>query len=634
MERVAICRAVTNVGGGHILTKRVGERQKFLHTRNVRVPEAEPEGLFPPLEADVQPERRVRGKQPQPSMRQANVLDRAALEEKSRDILKEWSPSQARKLADAWALGEDRKELKFGMFRHGGVVGRFKDTDRHPNFSKLLAKLILHYAPDATFTSLVLSVQHQLPHFDAHNDPFSSNVVLPLKMPVRGGHHWMELRNGDIVTGGVQALTDVKGSTYYGTVSKLQALQPAYLDPRRRHGVTEWVGDRVVLVGYTVRTLGRDMSESVAWLQSLGFNVPEHMPAARLYEEEEFDPGAQVFALSVESPEEQIKLHAFANDAAQSPAEADSPPQHSQEEMLSYQAGDRSSLVKEGGWTESVALAGKEVEFNVHWDFRVKDRKQRSPARDCPSRSHSESVKEHRRRDPPKRDRPLPSLPDGWSVEANSGSTVCSPGPAQGFNEQVTSDSESHPPLLTGTDLLRVRVAEEADVWVAPESQLPAYLLCKAEPAYLEGPEEVLAALTEPLQVVHTISPKDVSMHAEKWLPAIKKELGTIEPAIQRVRPGDDDQYQKLLGSPEAVRIPAKLVYTLKPPNQGSITGGSQGSPQSSPDGFFRRKARIVGCGNYAQRSHLDVYASGSVPEAFRILLTESAYRQVVVRHS
>ena len=52
------------LGGGHILTKRVGERQKFLHTRNVRVPEAEPEGLFPPLEADVQPERRVRGKQP------------------------------------------------------------------------------------------------------------------------------------------------------------------------------------------------------------------------------------------------------------------------------------------------------------------------------------------------------------------------------------------------------------------------------------------------------------------------------------------------------------------------------------------------------------------------------------------
>ena len=242
-----------------------------------------------------------------------------------------------------------------------------------------------------------------------------------------------------------------------------------------------------------------------------------------------------MFTLRVESPEEQIKLHAFANDAAQSPAEADSPLQHSQEEMLSYRAGDRSSLVKEGGWTESVALAGKEVEFNV--------RKQRSPARDCPSRSHSEPVKEHRRRDPPKRDSPLPSLPDGWSVEANSGSTVCNSGPTRGFNEHVTSDSESHPPVLTGTDLLRVRVAEAANVWVAPASQLPAYLLCKAELTYLQGPEEVLAALTEPLQVVHTINPKDVSMRAEKWLPAIEKELGTIEPAIQRVRPGDDHLY-------------------------------------------------------------------------------------------
>ena len=198
-------------------------------------------------------------------------------------------------------------------------------------------------------------------------------------------------------------------------------------------------------------------------------------------------------------------------------------------------------------------------------------------------------MKEHRRRDPPKRDSPLPSLPDGWSVEANSGGTACNSRPTHGFNEHATSDSESHPPVLTGTDLLRVRVAEEANVWVAPESQLPAYLLCKAEPTYLQGPEEVLAALTEPLQVVHTINPKDVSMHAEKWLPAIEKELDTIEPAIQRVRPGDDH------------------LYTLKPPNPGSITGGTQGSPRSNPDGFFRRKARIVGCGNYAQRSQLDV---------------------------
>ena len=91
------------------------------------------------------------------------------------------------------------------MFRHGGMIGRFKDTDLLPHFAKLL--ILLQYESDARFTSLVLGVTPQLPHVDSQNDPFSSNVVLPPK-------------------------------------DALQALVPCWLDPRRRHGVTEWHGDR------------------------------------------------------------------------------------------------------------------------------------------------------------------------------------------------------------------------------------------------------------------------------------------------------------------------------------------------------------------------------------------------------
>ena len=122
--------------------------------------------------------------------------------------------------------------------------------------------------------------------------------------------------------------------------------------------------------------------------------------------------------------------------------------------------------------------------------------------------------------------------------------------------------------------MLKLYVNENTEVFLVADSselRFPPQLY-KTEPAYAEAPEEMLAVLREPLHVVHTVSPKDVALYPECWLSAISTELQTIEVAIERLQPGDVG-YQALLSDPNAIKIPAKLVYTLKPPTQGATSG-------------------------------------------------------------
>ena len=137
--------------------------------------------------------------------------------------------------------------------------------------------------------------------------------------------------------------------------------------------------------------------------------------------------------------------------------------------------------------------------------------------------------------------------------------------------------------------MLKIRVTEETEVYLASVSPRVGAMsqLCKAEPTYVEAPEEILAALQEPLQVVHTVSPKDVAQYPERWRPAISKETQTVEVAIQRFKPGDEG-YRELVSDPNAIRIPSKLVYTLKPPTQGATSGEAQGSPATNPNNILR----------------------------------------------
>ena len=53
----------------------------------------------------------------------------------------------------------------------------------------------------------------------------------------------------------------------------------------------------------------------------------------------------------------------------------------------------------------------------------------------------------------------------------------------------------------------------------------------------------------------------------------------------------------------------------IKPPDQGMEVK-------------FKRKARIVACGNFSKDETGDLYASGASGETLRCILAEAAYRQ------
>ena len=90
----------------------------------------------------------------------------------------------------------------------------------------------------------------------------------------------MELQPGDVVDGPVEERVDGRGKRWLGTTHKLQRGKPLLLDPKRRHATTPWTGERVVLVAYTVNTLGKVSESEFKTLEALNFPLPVsvHLP--------------------------------------------------------------------------------------------------------------------------------------------------------------------------------------------------------------------------------------------------------------------------------------------------------------------------------------------------------------------
>ena len=125
------------------------------------------------------------------------------------------------------------------------------------------------------------------------------------------------------------------------------------------------------------------------------------------------------------------------------------------------------------------------------------------------------------------------------------------------------------------------------------------------------GVEEILQGLIEPLGVVYTVDPKEVRARLSLWKAAAQKELNSLQSlgAIIRHRGRDAQRYLQQTG---VTPIPAKVVWTAKPPDPGSAT-------------LYKRKARIVACGNHEPESGEELFAAGSSAEVLRAVLTEAA---------
>ena len=134
----------------------------------------------------------------------------------------------------------------------------------------------------------------------------------------------------------------------------------------------------------------------------------------------------------------------------------------------------------------------------------------------------------------------------------------------------------------------------------------------KTEVVYTPDIENVLSALSGPLDVTYTVSPADVMAHLERWKPAIEKELKSIEVAIERLTPGSEAR-KRWLNRPGAQRLPTKFVFTVKLNDRAVIT---------DPATWYKRKARLVVCGNMAAEDGAAVYTETAPAEAVRAGLT------------
>ena len=135
------------------------------------------------------------------------------------------------------------------------------------------------------------------------------------------------------------------------------------------------------------------------------------------------------------------------------------------------------------------------------------------------------------------------------------------------------------------------------------------------------GVEMVLETLEGPLQVVYTVALDDVKQNITLWSEAIHKEAKALLDAGALV-PMTAEEQRRLVATGNLVILPAKGVFTVKPPDDGvTVDGDGNPLPRGSP-AFWKRKARLVICGNFQQKqAQEDSYAGGCQIDSLRAML-------------
>ncbi|CAE7421178.1 RE1 [Symbiodinium sp. CCMP2592] len=126
--------------------------------------------------------------------------------------------------------------------------------------------------------------------------------------------------------------------------------------------------------------------------------------------------------------------------------------------------------------------------------------------------------------------------------------------------------------------------------------------------------ERLLDALVVPPEVVHNVSLPEIKKYLDRWKPAILKEVAALidSGTVRRLTP----EQTKELKKDGLIVLPGKAVFTAKPPTEGA-KGGER----------FRRKCRIVVCGNFLPDRELNVYASGTSSDSLRIAVAYAVRR-------
>ena len=154
--------------------------------------------------------------------------------------------------------------------------------------------------------------------------------------------------------------------------------------------------------------------------------------------------------------------------------------------------------------------------------------------------------------------------------------------------------------------LLREGTTDVAQI--ATEDQTNACIL-KAEVGFTDNVEVLLESLDGPLSIVHTVNPKEVAQYFERWIPSLGKEVQTLEHAVDRVSSEDPEVRDDVVSGRGQV-LPMKIVFTVKPPDP-PLEGEALKE-------LYKRKSRIVICGNFAAHQPGEVYTNTAPAEIVR----------------
>ena len=218
---------------------------------------------------------------------------------------------------------------------------------------------------------------------------------------------------------------------------------------------------------------------------------------------------------------------------------------------------------------------------------------------------------------------PLSQLPEYFSPGGPEMSYV-TPQEKNGYEEHPQEEN----PVNTAVDIQedadwemflevpdgKVKIGDQDDQGECPRPPVAA----KIDLGYTRNIEQLLSNLTSPLKVTHNVDPHEVQENLEVWRGAIEKEVKNVEVAILRLMPGSSER-ASWIKRPRVQRLPAKLVFTVKP---GDCPA------EGEPETWYKRKARLVVCGNFARTDDSDLYSETPPTEVLRAGLVLSRKRQ------
>ena len=154
-------------------------------------------------------------------------------------------------------------------------------------------------------------------------------------------------------------------------------------------------------------------------------------------------------------------------------------------------------------------------------------------------------------------------------------------------------------------EVLRMRkVIEEEMKHAVEDDRVGAYLTVDAVSSLKQV---TIDSTAEEVLQTRVVSQCEVRKNLPDWIQPIQNELNALFQTKKALKPIDAKLVQQLVSSGKAEILPSKMVWTVKP------SPGEKGG---------KRKARLVACGNFAERSESDLFAGGATAVALRAALS------------